>query len=113
MTTTTDSTTPDPSPKRLERARDGRMLTGVAAGMGRYLGVDANLVRIGFVALTFLGGSSILVYLAAAALLPGEGCEAPFVKTLRLPWRSGAGRVAIGATLLVLGAASLVVSSLS
>jgi phage shock protein PspC (stress-responsive transcriptional regulator) len=108
MTTTTDSTTPDPSPKRLERARDGRMLTGVAAGMGRYLGVDANLVRIGFVALTFLGGSGILVYLAAAALLPGEGGEAPFVKTLRLPWRSGAGRVAIGATLLVLGAASLV-----
>jgi phage shock protein PspC (stress-responsive transcriptional regulator) len=107
MTETTETTTPNPVPKRLERAREGRMLTGVAAGMGRYLGVDANLVRIGFVALTFLGGSGILVYLAAAALLPGEDGEPPFIKTLRLPWRSGAGRAAMGAALLVLGAAAV------
>jgi phage shock protein PspC (stress-responsive transcriptional regulator) len=107
MNTTTETTTPDPTPKRLERAKEGRMLTGVAAGMGRYLGVDANLVRIGFVALTFLGGSGILVYLAAAALLPGEGGEPAFIKTLRLPWRSGAGRAAIGATLLVIAAAAV------
>jgi len=107
MTETTEPTTPNPSPKRLERAKEGRMLTGVAAGMGRYLGVDANLVRIGFVALTLLGGCGFLVYFAAAVLLPGEGGQPPFVKTLRLPWRSGAGRVAIGAALLVLAAASV------
>jgi phage shock protein PspC (stress-responsive transcriptional regulator) len=107
MTETTETTTPNPTPKRLERAKEGRMLTGVAAGMGRYLGVDANLVRIGFIALTFLGGSGILVYLAAAALLPGEGGEPPFIKTLRLPWRSGAGRAVIGATLLILAAAGV------
>jgi phage shock protein PspC (stress-responsive transcriptional regulator) len=107
MTQTTETTTPDPVPKRLERAREGRMLTGVAAGMGRYLGVDANLVRIGFIALTLLGGCGVLVYLAAAALLPGEGGEPPFIKTLRLPWRSGAGRAAMGAALLVLGAAAV------
>jgi phage shock protein PspC (stress-responsive transcriptional regulator) len=107
MTETTETTTPNPVPKRLERAKEGRMLTGVAAGMGRYLGIDANLVRIGFIALTFLGGSGILVYLAAAALLPGEGGEPPFIRTLRLPWRSGAGRAAMGAALLVLGAAAV------
>ena len=108
MTTTTDTTTPGPSPKRLERARDGRMFTGVAAGIGRYFGIDANLVRIGFVVLTFVGGGGILAYLAATLLLPGEGGEAPMIKSLRLPWRSGAGRVVIGAMLLVLAAASLV-----
>jgi phage shock protein PspC (stress-responsive transcriptional regulator) len=107
MTTTTETTTPNPSEKRLERAREGRMLTGVAAGIGRYLGIDANLVRIGFVVLTFVGGGGILAYLAGTLLLPGEGGEAPIVKSLRLPWRSGAGRVVIGATLLVLAAASV------
>jgi phage shock protein PspC (stress-responsive transcriptional regulator) len=105
MTTTTETTTPDPTPKRLERAKDGRMLFGVAAGIGRYLGIDANLVRIGFVVLTFVGGSGILAYLAAAVLLPGEGGSPPLVKSLRLPWRSGAGRAALGAALLVVAAA--------
>lgn len=83
------------------------MFTGVAAGMGRYLGIDANLVRIGFVALTFLGGSGLLVYLAATVLLPGEGGQPPMIRSARLPWRSGTGRVVIGATLLILAAASV------
>src|SRR4051812_17907156 len=107
MDTTTETTTPNPSEKRLERIKEGRMFTGVAGGIGRYLGIDANLVRIGFVALAFIGGGGILVYLAAAVLLPGEGGEPAFVKSLRLPWRSGAGRVVIGAALLVLAAASV------
>ena len=107
MTTTTGTTTPNPAPKRLERAEDGRMLTGVAAGIGRYLDIDANLVRIGFVVLTFVGGGGILAYLAATLLLPKEGGQPAMVKALRLPWRSGAGRVVIGATLLVIAAASL------
>jgi phage shock protein PspC (stress-responsive transcriptional regulator) len=107
MNTTTEPTTPTPEPKRLERAQDGRMLTGVAAGIGRYLGIDANLVRIGFVVLTFVGGSGILAYLAATFLLPGEGGQPAMVRSLRLPWRSGAGRVVIGATLLVLAAVAL------
>ena len=107
--TETTNTTPNPDPvKRLERVKEGRMFTGVAGGIGRYLGIDANLVRIGFVALTFLGGGGILAYLAATVLLPGEGGEPPMIRSLRLPWRSGAGRVVIGATLLVLAAASLI-----
>jgi phage shock protein PspC (stress-responsive transcriptional regulator) len=105
MTTTTEDTTATPAPKRLERVKEGRMLTGVAAGIGRYLDVDANLVRIGFVVLTFVGGGGILAYLAATVLLPGEGGEPAMIKSLRLPWRSGAGRAALGATFLVIAAA--------
>ena len=106
MNETTDTTTPNPTPKRLERVSDGRLLTGTAAGIGRYLGVDANLVRIGFVIVALFGGAGFLAYVAAWILLPGEGGEAPLVRRLRLPWRSGAGRAALGATLLVIAAAA-------
>src|SRR5690348_3089587 len=92
MTETTDTTTPDPTPKRLERVSDGRLLTGTAAGIGRYLGIDANLVRIGFAVIAIIGGAGFLVYVAAAVLLPGEGGEPPIIRRLRLPWRSGTGR---------------------
>ncbi len=44
-------------------------LLGVCAGIGNYFGVDANIVRIGFVAGTIIGfGSLILVYLAIALI---------------------------------------------
>jgi len=111
MTETTETTTPDPSPKRLERVKEGRLLTGAAAGIGRYLGIDANLVRIGFVVIALLGGAGIFAYLAAAVLLPGEDGEPPMIKKLRLPWRSGAGRAVIGATLVVIAAASVLGST--
>jgi phage shock protein PspC (stress-responsive transcriptional regulator) len=111
MDTTTQTQIPNDPPKRLERAKDGRMLTGVAAGIGRYLDVDPNLVRIGFVVLTFVGGSGILAYLAATVLLPGEGGEPSIIKSLRLPWRSGAGRAALGATFLVIAAALVLAST--
>jgi phage shock protein PspC (stress-responsive transcriptional regulator) len=104
MTETPDSTT---TPKRLERVKDGRLITGTAAGIGRYLGVDANLVRIGFVIVALLGGAGFLAYVAAFVLLPGEGGEPPLIKRLRLPWRSGTGRAALGATLLVIATAAV------
>jgi phage shock protein PspC (stress-responsive transcriptional regulator) len=111
MTETTDTTTPNPGPKRLERVHDGRLLTGTAAGIGRYLDIDANLVRIGFVVVALFGGAGFLAYVAAAVLLPGEGGEPPIIKRLRLPWRSGTGRAVIGATLLVIAAASVLGST--
>jgi phage shock protein PspC (stress-responsive transcriptional regulator) len=104
MTETTDTTTPNPAPKRLERVHDGRLLTGTAAGIGRYLGVDANLVRIGFIIVALFGGAGFLAYVAAWVLLPGEDGEPPIIRRLRLPWRSGTGRAVIGATLLVIAA---------
>jgi phage shock protein PspC (stress-responsive transcriptional regulator) len=115
MNETTDTTTPNPSPKRpLERVKNGPpapLLTGTAAGIGRYLDIDANLVRIGFVVIALFGGAGFLAYVAAAVLLPGEGGEPPIIKRLRLPWRSGTGRAVIGATLLVIAAASVLGST--
>jgi len=62
--------------KQLVRPRKGRMIAGVCAGIGEYLGVDANIVRVVFAALTiFSAGVAALVYLVAWAVVPEEGEE--------------------------------------
>lgn len=48
-------------------------MAGVAAGMADYFDLDPSLIRIGFVALAFLGGVAIPLYLAAWLLIPEEG----------------------------------------
>lgn len=58
--------------KRLLRARDGRMVAGVASGLAAYFNVDVNLVRLGFGVLTIFYGLGILLYLIAWAVLPEE-----------------------------------------
>jgi len=59
--------------KRLERSRDDRWLAGVCGGLARYFGIHPAFYRVGFVVLTLLGGSGILVYLAAYLVIPAEG----------------------------------------
>ena len=50
------------------------MVAGVCAGLGDYFGIDANVVRIAFAALTiFSAGAGALVYLVAWVVLPEEG----------------------------------------
>jgi phage shock protein PspC (stress-responsive transcriptional regulator) len=61
-----------PAPRRLVRAREGRVLGGVCSGLGRYFNVDPILFRVGAVALVLLGGAGLLLYLAALILIPGE-----------------------------------------
>jgi len=51
------------------------MLTGVAAGLAEYLGVDATIVRIAFVVLTVAGGAGIPLYLAGLLLIPEEASD--------------------------------------
>lgn len=44
-------------------------LAGVCSGIGNYVNIDPLLVRIGFVAATFLGfGAPVLIYLAIALI---------------------------------------------
>lgn len=71
------STGPSGRP-RLRRSRDERLLSGVCAGLGEYLGVDANVVRIAFALAALvppLTAISVLGYAALAVLLPDEGKE--------------------------------------
>lgn len=59
--------------KRLYRARDGRVVAGVCAGLAAYLGVDPTLVRLGFALVTVFGGLGVLLYLCAWIVIPEEG----------------------------------------
>ena len=61
-----------PPPKRLTRSRSDRLIGGVCGGLGRYFNTDPLFFRIGAVALTFLGGAGLLLYLAALFLVPNE-----------------------------------------
>jgi phage shock protein PspC (stress-responsive transcriptional regulator) len=61
--------------KRLERSRSDRMVAGVCGGLARYFDIHPAFYRIGFVVLTLLGGAGILLYIAAALVIPDEGRE--------------------------------------
>ena len=59
-------------PRRLLRARDGRMVGGVCAGLGRYFNTDPVFFRIGAIVLALIGGAGVLLYLAALLLIPSD-----------------------------------------
>jgi phage shock protein PspC (stress-responsive transcriptional regulator) len=57
----------------LVRPRDGRVLGGVCAGLGRRFGISAGIARLLFVLLLLvLPGSQILIYPALWFLMPEE-----------------------------------------
>ena len=49
------------------------MIAGVCGGIAEYFGIDPTLVRLGFVALSFMLGGGVLVYILAAIIIPKEG----------------------------------------
>jgi phage shock protein PspC (stress-responsive transcriptional regulator) len=60
--------------KRLVRARKGRLLAGVCSGIAEYVGIDATVVRLVFVALSVVTfGLGVLIYLAGWVVIPEEG----------------------------------------
>ena len=68
-------TTHIPEVRRLQRSRSDRMLAGVSGGLARYFEIHPAVFRVGFVVLTLLGGAGILIYAAAALVMPDEGKE--------------------------------------
>lgn len=68
--------------KRLVRIRQGRMVAGVCTGLGRYFGVDVNLVRLAFGVLTVFYGLGILGYLIAWVILPEEGEDGSILESI-------------------------------
>ncbi|WP_432929860.1 PspC domain-containing protein [Microbispora sp. CA-135349] len=66
--------TPEPE-KVLSRSRDGRVITGVCAGLGRFTGMDPVLFRVGFAVLVLASGTGVMLYVAAFLLMrrPGGG----------------------------------------
>ena len=62
-------------PRRLQRSRSNRWIAGVAGGLSEYFGLHQAVYRVLFVALAFAGGTGILLYLAAALVMPDETAQ--------------------------------------
>jgi phage shock protein C len=72
----------------LRRPFQDRMLAGVAAGIGRYLGVDPTIIRIAFAVLTVVGGAGIPLYLAGLLLIPDEGSDQSIASSINESFQS-------------------------
>ncbi len=96
--------------KRLERSSSDRVVLGVAGGLARYFDIHPAFFRVGFVVLTLLGGSGILVYAAAALVMPAEGAtDSVATRALRQrrdrPWPLiGLGLLAVAAAVVLANA---------
>ena len=55
--------------KRLTKGND-TIICGVCSGIANYLNIDPTLIRLGWVALTFLGGSGVVAYIICAIVMP-------------------------------------------
>ena len=58
------------APKRLYKSRRNKMIDGVCGGIAEYFDVDPTIVRVVWVLFTLLGGTGILLYLAAMIIMP-------------------------------------------
>jgi phage shock protein PspC (stress-responsive transcriptional regulator) len=85
------------------------MIAGVAGGIADYLGIEAWVVRIGFVVLVPFGGFGLLAYLIAWLLVPVAGTDQSLATSvLRRPpsgWRSYVGVALILLAVVVLASA--------
>lgn len=55
--------------RRLTRAQDGKLITGVCAGLARYTRIDPVIFRVGFALLVLATGIGILLYVVAFLLM--------------------------------------------
>jgi phage shock protein PspC (stress-responsive transcriptional regulator) len=60
------------SPKPLTRSSTDKHIWGVSGGLAEYFGLDANLVRVGFLVSTLFTGVGIIAYIAMALIVPSD-----------------------------------------
>lgn len=59
--------------KRLYRSRTDRMLSGLSAGLGNYIGLDPTVVRLVFaISSIFLFPFPVIIYLVMMLIVPEE-----------------------------------------
>ena len=57
--------------KKLYRSETNSMLAGVCGGLGDYFGVDATLIRLGWVLISLMG-PGLIANIIAAIIVPKE-----------------------------------------
>ncbi|WP_239115907.1 PspC domain-containing protein [Planotetraspora kaengkrachanensis] len=70
------------SVKQLRRTRNGKVIAGVCSGVGEYIGVDPNILRVVLAVASFFGGLGVGVYAVAWILVPEEGREGSIAQDL-------------------------------
>ena len=86
----------------LRRVREGAVLGGVCAGIGRAFGIDPLLIRVAFVAAAAAGGFGIVPYVLMVAFVPIEsGSAAVGIARGARNWRviAGVGLLTLSALL--------------
>ena len=81
----TSSPLPTSTPPRMTRSTTDKKIGGVAGGLAAHLGVDPQLVRVGFVVSIFLGGTGLFAYLAMLALVPADDAVPAEARPLASP----------------------------
>ncbi len=56
--------------KQLRRSATDCKICGVCGGLGEYLGIDSNLIRLIWAGVSLFAGTGILVYIVAAVIMP-------------------------------------------
>lgn len=82
---TKNTETPNIHTRRLLRDTDNAILGGVASGLGVYFNTDANLFRVAFIILTFVGGFGVLIYLFLWLFVPAAKTNADKLQMLGKP----------------------------
>lgn len=62
-------------PRQLRRSHDGKVIAGVARGLGNRFDLDANIFRVIFVVLTLFWGLGVAIYLAMWVFVPRSAHE--------------------------------------
>jgi len=58
--------------RKLYRSCTNRMISGVCGGLGKYLGIDATLIRLVFVLMALGHGFGVLLYIILWFIIPRE-----------------------------------------
>ena len=95
------SPAPPPPPRTVRRSRGDRVIAGVCAGLGRYLGIDPVLLRVAFIILALANGLGLIAYVVAWVAIPEEGTDQPAAPPPEP--RRETGRMVLGGSLVVLG----------
>ncbi|WP_165958983.1 PspC domain-containing protein [Actinomadura sp. KC345] len=89
--------------ERLARDAERRVLVGVCTGLGRYTGIDPVVYRVGFGLLVLAHGQGVILYVAAALLMPASPGETSLAEQLFKRWFDAAAVMTILGALLCAG----------
>jgi len=88
--------------KRLYKSRRDKIIDGVCGGIAEYFDIDPTIVRILWILLIFMGGSGIILYIAAMIIVPPNPAHINLPPSERIRGKTDAA-VLFGAVFVILG----------